>query len=103
MTLKLIQEGRYDRLMATLPSPARAMTLEELDADRESAIEDLKAGGAILVLSNDRERYFGVLTRDPAVVGDAELAQQIQAGHLPPLEELLAESVDDTQPNPSKP
>jgi hypothetical protein len=30
-----------------------------------------------------------VLTRDPELFGDARLAQQIEAGHLPPLEEHL--------------
>jgi hypothetical protein len=35
-----------------------------------------------------------VLTRDPEVFGDARLAQQIEAGHMPPLEELLEGATD---------
>jgi hypothetical protein len=30
-----------------------------------------------------------VLTRDPEVFGDARLAQQIESGNMPPLEQLL--------------
>jgi len=36
-----------------------------------------------------------VLTRDPAVFGDARLAHQIEVGNLPPLEQLLEDAVDD--------
>jgi hypothetical protein len=36
-----------------------------------------------------------VLTRDPAIFGDARLAQQIEAGNLPALEQLLGHGVDD--------
>ncbi|MCP9491546.1 MAG: hypothetical protein MSC31_16975 [Solirubrobacteraceae bacterium MAG38_C4-C5] len=85
--------------MATLPSPARAMTLGQIAQDPEQVGSDLMAGGAVLVLSDDRTVYLGVLTRDPSVLGDAELAQQIEAGHIPPLAELLADpGVDETQP-----
>jgi hypothetical protein len=35
---------------------------------------------------------LGVLTRDAAVFSDAQLAQQIENGHLPALEDLLAMS-----------
>jgi len=53
------------------------------------------AGGAILVYSDDRQALLGVLTRDPAVFGDARLAHQIEVGNLPPLEQLLEHAVDD--------
>jgi hypothetical protein len=33
---------------------------------------------------------LGVLTRDPALLGDVQVAQLIDAGHLPPIAELLA-------------
>jgi hypothetical protein len=99
MTLSIIRGGRYDRLMAQLPSPARAMTLAEIQSDHERVADELERGGAILVLSDAVDNYLGVLTRDPSVLGDAELAQQIEAGHLPPLQELLADpGVDETQP-----
>ena len=39
--------------------------------------------------SDDRNALLGVLTRDPELFGDARLAQQIEAGHMPPLEQLL--------------
>jgi len=43
--------------------------------------------------------YLGVLTREPRVLGAAELAHQIEAGHLSPLTELLAApGVDETRP-----
>jgi hypothetical protein len=41
------------------------------------------------VYSDDRQALLGVLTRDPEVFGDAQLAQQIEDGHMPPLEQLL--------------
>jgi hypothetical protein len=50
----------------------------------------LDQGGAVIVLSNDREQRLGVLTRDPALLGDAQVAQLIDAGHVPPITELLA-------------
>jgi len=85
--------------MAMLPSPARAMTLAEIQADHQQVADDLQRGGAILVLSDEVDNYLGVLTRDPRVLGDAELAQQIEAGHIPPLAQLLQQpGVDETQP-----
>jgi hypothetical protein len=36
-----------------------------------------------------------VLTRRLAIFGDARLAQQIEAGTVPPLEQLLEGAVDD--------
>ncbi len=97
MTFSIIRGGRYDRLMAMLPSPARAMTLAQIQADHERVAEQLEEGGVILVHSDGLEHYLGVLTRDPSIIGDAELAQQIESGHLPPLEELLARPADETQ------
>ncbi|MGI8412224.1 MAG: hypothetical protein ACR2LV_05030 [Solirubrobacteraceae bacterium] len=76
--------------MASLPSPSRALTLSEINADYGQYLQELQAGGAIVVLSDDREALLGVLTRDPEVFGDAQLAQQIEAGQIPPVEELLA-------------
>ncbi len=99
MTLSVIRGGRYDRLMAMLPSPARAMTLAQIQSERETVLEELRQGGVILVHSDELDCFLGVLTRDPSVLGDAELAQQIEAGHLPPLAELLAQpGIDETQP-----
>ena len=95
MTIAVISGRRYHRHMANLPSPARALTLSAINADYEKYLAELEQGGAILVYSDDRQALLGVLTRDPAVFGDARLAQQIEAGHLPPLEQLLADAVDD--------
>ena len=36
------------------------------------------------------EAFLGVLTRDAGMTGDAEIAQLVDNGHMPPLEELLA-------------
>jgi hypothetical protein len=47
------------------------------------------------VYSDDRQALLGVLTRDPGVFGDARLAQQIEVGNVPPLEQLLEEAVDE--------
>jgi hypothetical protein len=75
------------------------MTLGAIAKDPEQVADDLMAGGAVLVLSDDRSVYLGVLTQDPSVLGDAELAQQIEAGHIPPLGALFADpGVDATQP-----
>jgi hypothetical protein len=75
--------------MANLPSPARALTLSEVNADYQRHLRELEDGGAILVYSDDRQALLGVLTRDPEVFGDARLAQHIEAGHMPPLEQVL--------------
>lgn len=72
-----------------LPSPARALTLSEINDDYPRHLADLQAGGTIVVYSDDGQALLGVLTRDPAVLGDAQLAQQIEDGHIPPLDELL--------------
>ena len=66
------------------------MTLAQISADYPRVLAELEQGGAILVHSDDREALLGVLTRDPEIFGDARLAQLIEAGHVPPLDELLA-------------
>ena len=91
MTLYLVQGGRYHRRMARLPSPARRLTLSEINADYRRYLGELEQGGAILVVSDDDKAFLGVLTRDPAVLGDAQLAQLIEAGAVPALEQLLEE------------
>jgi hypothetical protein len=95
MTIAVISGRRYHRCMATLPSPARNLTLSEINADYPRYLAELEQGGAILVYSDDRQALLGVLTRNPEVFGDARLAQQIEAGHLPPLEQLLEDAVDE--------
>ena len=79
MTIAVISGRRYHRHMANLPSPARALTLSAINADYAKYLAELEQGGAILVYSDDRQALLGVLTRDPAVFGDARLAQQIEA------------------------
>ena len=79
--------------VSTLPSPARALTLSEIMADYRGYLRELQDGGAIS--STGRPAALRrVLTRDPALFGDARLAQQIEAGHMPPLEELLEGATD---------
>jgi hypothetical protein len=95
MTIAVISGRRYHRCMATLPSPARNLTLSEINADYPKYLAELEQGGAVLVYSDDRQALLGVLTRDPEIFGDARLAQQIEAGHLPPLEQLLEDAVDE--------
>ena len=36
------------------------------------------------------ERYLGVLTRDKRLLDAADIAQLIENGHIPPLDELVA-------------
>lgn len=95
MTIAVISGRRYHRHMANLPSPARALTLSAINADYAKYLAELEQGGAILVYSDDRQALLGVLTRDPGVFGDARLAQQIEVGNVPPLEQLLEEAVDE--------
>jgi hypothetical protein len=90
MTIVVLQGREYHRHMAALPSPARMLTLSSINADYRRYLAELEQGGAIVVLSDDHEVVLGVLTRDPEVFGDASVAQQIEAGHLPPLDVLLA-------------
>src|SRR5918999_1022652 len=67
--------------------------------EHERGADEHEQGGAVLVWSAERDDDLGVPTRDPSVLGDAELAQRIEAGHLPPLEELLNRpGVDETRP-----
>ena len=89
MTIAVISGRRYSRRMASLPSPARALTMSEVNADYPRYLREFEDGGALLVYSDDRQALLGVLTRDPEVFGDARLAQQIEDGHMPPLEQLL--------------
>ena len=65
MTLYLVQGGRYHRRMASLPFPARRLTLSEINADYRKYLGELEQGGAILVVSDDEQAFLGVLTRDP--------------------------------------
>jgi hypothetical protein len=89
LTIAVICGRRYSRGMASLPSPARALTLSEVNANYPRYLRELEDGGALLVYSDDRQALLGVLTRDPEVFGDAQLAQQIEDGHMPLLEQLL--------------
>lgn len=90
MTITLIRDERYARLMAQLPSPVRSLTLAELEAQHERVFAELEGGGAIRLYTNDMERYLGVLTRDQRLLDAADLAQLIENGHIPPLDELVA-------------
>jgi hypothetical protein len=90
MTICVIPGREYHRAMSALPSPARALTLSEINAGYPRYLQELQGGGAIIVYSDDGEALLGVLTRDPAVFGDAQLAQLIEAGQIPPLDQLLA-------------
>jgi hypothetical protein len=90
MTLTVLRSEDYHRLMSQLPRPVRSLTLGQIQADWHAVLEELKQGGAILVESDGGEAFLGVLTRDAAMIGEAEIAQLIENGHVPPLEELLA-------------
>ena len=91
MTVYLVARAAYHRGMDDgLPHPSEALSLAEIDAEVERVITMLRQGGAVIVLSNNREQILGVLTRDPALLGDAQVAQLIDAGHVPPIAELLA-------------
>lgn len=81
--------------MAALPQPARMLRLSTINADHRRYLAELDQGGAIVVQSDDGEAVLGVLTRDPEILGDAQLAQQIEAGHLPPLGDLLDQGAQD--------
>ena len=90
MTLTVLRGEDYHRLMNQLPHPVRTLTLAAIQADWQSVLEDLKEGGAILVEFDGGEAFLGVLTRDTGMIGEAEIAQLIENGHVPPLEQLLA-------------
>jgi hypothetical protein len=74
----------------TQPHSVRTLTLAQIQADWEGVLEELRDGGAILIESDGGEAVLGVLTRDTAMIGEAEIAQMIENCHVPPLEELLA-------------
>ena len=90
MTLTVLRGEDYHRLMSKLPRPVRTMTLADIQADWQTVLEELKQGGAVLVESDGGEAFLGVLTRDAGMIGEAEIAQLVENGHIPPLEELLA-------------
>src|SRR4051812_49070582 len=77
-----------------LPFPARRLTLSEINADYRKYLGELERGGAILVVSDAEQAFLGVLTRAPAVLGDAHLAQLIETWAVPPLERLLDAPTD---------
>ena len=60
-------------------------------ADYRRDLGELEQGGATLVVSDDEQAFVGVPTRDP---GDAQLAQLIETGAVPPLERLLDSPTD---------
>ncbi len=72
-----------------LPHPVTGMSLGELRERQDEALQILEQGGAIILHSDDGERLFGVLTRDRQLVGDATVAAMIDAGTIPPLDQLL--------------
>jgi hypothetical protein len=91
MTVYLVARPAYHQGMEDgLPHPSEALTLADIQDQLERVTGLLEQGGAVIVYSNDRQQRLGVLTRDPAVLGDAQVAQLIDAGHLPPIAELLA-------------
>ncbi len=59
-------------------------------AQRERVYAELERGGAIRVYTNDMEHFLGVLTRDQRLLDAADIAQLIENGHIPPLDELVA-------------
>ena len=90
MSITLIRSREYARLMSELPSPVRSLTLAEIEDQRERVYAELERGGAIRVYSNDSEQFLGVLTRDQRLLDAAGIAQLIENGQIPPLDELLA-------------
>ena len=76
--------------MSELPSPVRSLTLAEIEHQRDRVYEELERGGAIRVYTSDMEHFLGVLTRDQRLLDDAGIAQLIENGHIPPLDELVA-------------
>jgi len=85
----MIHQREYAHAMTQLPSPVRSLTLAEIDEQHDRVFDELERGGAIRVYSNDGERYLGVLTRHQSLLGDADLAQMIENGTIPPLDQLL--------------
>lgn len=95
-TLSVIRGGRYCGRMGDLPKPAKALTLAEIQADFQQVYEDLEQGGVVVVLGDRGSAHeswvLGALTREPRVLDEAEVAQWIADGHIPPLDELLAQA-----------
>ena len=100
MTAHLVAERSYHERMHTdgLPHPSEALTLTEIHAQLEHVLEVLAQGGAILVYSDDRQHRLGVLTRQQPLLDEASIAAQIDSGHLPPIDELIA--MDDRGETP---
>jgi threonine dehydratase len=98
ITLTVLRDEDYHRLMSELPRPVRTLTLAEIQADWTAVLDELKQGGAVLLESDGGEAFLGVLTRDAGMIGEAEIAQLVENGHIPPLEELLA--MDDRGERP---
>jgi hypothetical protein len=92
MTVYVVQASAYHRVMSDdgLPHPTEALTLSALAVAAERVIAMLDQGGGVLVYTDDRERLLGVLTREPRLFGEAQMAAMIDAGTLPPLDELVA-------------
>ena len=90
MSITLIRAREYACVMSELPSPVRSLTLAEIGDQRERVFDELERGGAIRVYSNDDEHFLGVLTRDQTLLDAADIAQLIENGHVPPLDELIA-------------
>ena len=86
-----VSVAAYHRLVTHdgLPHPATGMSISELSDHQDDALEILKDGGAIVLHSDDGEQLFGVLTRNTQLVGDATLAAMIDAGTIPPLDQLV--------------
>jgi len=90
MSITLIRSREYARVMSELPSPVRSLTLAQIEDQREQVFAELERGGAIRVYSNDGEHFLGVLTRDQRLLHAAGIAQLIENGQVPALDELLA-------------
>ena len=90
MSITLIRAREYARLVTQLPSPVRSLTLAEIDAQHERVYDELERGGAIRVYTNDGEHFLGVLTREKGVLDEAGIAQLVENGHIPSLDELIA-------------
>lgn len=88
--LVMICRPEYAQAMAGLPSPVRSLTLAEIDEQKDRVFDELERGGAIRVYSNDGSRYLGVLARARAVLDEADIAQLVENGHIPPLDQLIA-------------
>ena len=100
MSVHLIPLAAYHHAMSTdgLPHPAETMTVSDLNGRLEHVLEVLDEGGALLVYTDDYEHRLGVLTRQQPLLDEAALAAEIDAGHLPPIAELIA--MDDRGETP---